>query len=45
MKKQKIKKVKIKPARHESFEDTLERYGQGKLFSIEYNADIKKVTR
>lgn len=31
----KDKKKKIKPARHESFEATLERYGQGRLFNLE----------
>ncbi len=31
----KEKKIKIKPARNESFEATLERYGQGKLFNLE----------
>ena len=31
----KEKKIKIKPAKHESFETTLERYGQGRLFNLE----------
>lgn len=31
----KSKKIKIKPARNESFEATLERYGQGRLFSLD----------
>ena len=31
----KEKKIKIKPARHESFEATLERHGQGRLFNLE----------
>lgn len=31
----KPKQIKIKPARHESFEKTLERYGQGRLFNLE----------
>ena len=35
MSKNKDKKLKIKPARHESFEATLERYGQGRLFNLE----------
>lgn len=34
MKKDKNKKIKINPARHESFEETLERYGQDRLFSL-----------
>ena len=44
MKKQNDKKIKIKPARHESFEDTLERYGQGKLFKMDYKEENKKKT-
>ena len=31
----KEKKIKIKPGKRESFETTLERYGQGRLFNLE----------
>lgn len=31
----KNKKIKIKPARNESFEVTLERLGQGRLFNLD----------
>lgn len=39
----KNKKIKTKPARNESFEVTLERYGQGRLFSLDnLQKQIKK---
>lgn len=35
-------KIKIKPVRDESFETTLERYGQGRLFKIDHNLNNVK---
>lgn len=42
MKKIKDKKIKIKPMQAESFETTLERYGQGRLFQINDNLSKAK---
>lgn len=42
LKKIKDKKIKIKPMQAESFETTLERYGQGRLFQINDNLSKAK---
>jgi hypothetical protein len=42
LKKSNNKKIKIKPVRDESFETTLERYGQGRLFKIDHNLNNVK---